>query len=68
MNQYQRMICYLYEYNNYNSIDKVYKNGSLFKEFNYDNLGRLTSYKINGLNKNITYHWVEKYKDGVQLK
>ena len=46
---------YLYEYNNYNSIDKVYKNGSLFKEFNYDNLGRLTSYKINGLSKNITY-------------
>ncbi|MDE6945672.1 MAG: hypothetical protein K2P14_00665 [Anaeroplasmataceae bacterium] len=47
---------YLYQYNKYNRISKVYKNGSLQKEFTYDTLGRLTSVKKDSSNfKNIEY-------------
>lgn len=36
-------IDYSYQYNKFNRLSKVYKNGSLYKEFTYDSLGRLLS-------------------------
>lgn len=49
-------IDFKYEYTDFNRLKNVYRNGSLYKTFTYDDLGRLKSYTLNGVPHNIYYN------------